>query len=80
MPLPTSKAGLEAAGYTFDGDGRCKACGVPIEFWITPNNKRTPFANIEVRETDSPISPVKEFKLVSHFADCPEAGSFRRRK
>lgn len=57
MALPTSKSGLEAAGYMFDNEANCKGCGALIEWWITPNGKKMPMNVKEVRERDSPIAP-----------------------
>ena len=50
MPLPTDKKALEAAGYVYDNDGTCRGCGLPIEWWITPNNKKMPMKLLEIHK------------------------------
>ena len=42
MPFPTTLEGLKAEGYKFEGDGKCKGCGVDIEWWTTPRGKKMP--------------------------------------
>ena len=78
MALPTSKGDLEALGYVFDNESHCRGCGEPIEWWITPKGKKMPMTVKEVRERDSPISPIKEIQRIPHWSTCPKADSFRR--
>lgn len=65
---PATEIQLVEAGYRppekFTPD-RCRACAEPIQFWTTPAGKRMPVA-------------VSGGRLVPHWADCPEADSFRR--
>jgi hypothetical protein len=69
LTWPATRNELYAAGYkkSFKVPVRkCKLCPALLEFWQTPDGKMMP---IEVQY---------DGKLVSHFATCPEAGSFRR--
>lgn len=76
--LPKSKEGLQDAGYVFDFETHCRACGALIEFWITPRGKRMPMDVIPVKATDNFFAPVKEFERIAHWASCPNAKDFRR--
>ena len=78
MPIPGKKSDLEAMGYVFDNEAKCRGCGAEIEWWITPKGKSMPMSVQEIRETDSPISPLKEYRRVPHWSDCPNAGDFRK--
>ena len=79
MAIPTQKADLEAMGYVFDNEAKCRGCGEDIEWWITPRGKKMPMSVKAVRERDSPISPILRWERVVHWADCPKADSFRRK-
>ena len=79
MAIPETKAGLEAAGYVFDSDARCRGCGEPIEFWITNNGKRMPISVQIKKEGEGFFAKEKELIRVSHFAVCPNAAEFRRK-
>lgn len=63
-PLPdTPPAGrVIPDGYTFTNVGRCTACGAPLSWCTTKAGRR------------APLNP----DGTSHFADCPQAASFRR--
>lgn len=78
--LPTSKEGLEAAGYLFDNESHCRACGAPIEWYISPRNKKIPFDVVAVKGTDTFFSPVREFQRIPHWASCPNAADFRKKR
>lgn len=78
--LPTSKEGLEAAGYLFDGEGHCKACGVYIEWYITPRDKKMPMEVVPVKATDNFFAPVKEYQRIPHWSSCPNAADFRKKQ
>lgn len=65
MPFPTMIEELEAAGYTFENDARCK-CGTAIEWWNTPRGKMMP---IEVDGDE----------IVPHWSNCPNASEFRKK-
>jgi hypothetical protein len=78
MAIPEKKADLEAFGYVFDNKAKCRGCGAEIEWWITPRGKKMPMSVQIVRETGSPISPVKEYRRVPHWSDCPNAKDFRK--
>ena len=65
MPeFPKTDTALVAAGYVFDGTGRCSGrdCRAEIEWWITPKNKRI---------------PLNAGSLEPHWVDCPNAKDFR---
>ena len=49
-------------GYAFTNTGTCSACSAPLSWCTTKAGKR------------APLNP----DGTSHFADCPEAGRFRR--
>lgn len=57
-------AGVRRDDYHFSDRGTCRSCGAPIGWWITPLKNRAPF------DPDG----------TSHFATCPTAGDWRRRK
>ena len=84
-PLPETKEGLEAAGYVFDNEGVCRGCGEVVEWWVTNNGKRMPMSVValdvhgEVVESGSLTRPFR-FARRSHFASCPQAEDFRRKK
>ena len=81
MAIPTKKEDLEALGYLFDNDARCRACGVPIEWWITPNGKKMPMSVREVKDESKAFpQPVLRLERIPHFSDCPNAADFRSKK
>jgi hypothetical protein len=81
MPIPTKKEDLEAMGYVFDNDGVCRGCGQPIEWWITPKDKKMPMSVVDVKdETKAFPQPILRIERVPHWGVCPNADDFRRRK
>ena len=78
--IPESKKDLDSMGYVFDNEAHCRGCGEPIEWWITPRGKKMPMTVQEVRERDSPIAPIKEYRRVPHWGVCPNAADFRKAK
>jgi hypothetical protein len=66
--FPTTRAELEAAGYSRNCYTRCKGCTKAIEFWNTPNG-----AHIPMEHMPDPDSPAE-----SHFVSCPNAAQFRK--
>jgi len=77
--IPEKKQDLEAAGYVFDNDARCRGCGAAIDWWITPRGKKMPMTVKEVKdERKGAFAPVEEFIRVPHWTDCPNAGDFRK--
>lgn len=71
---PATSDELKKAGYEYDNDGVCRGCLSPIEWWLTPDGKRMP---ISVQKANNVLFDSSE-KRISHFANCPEAKSFRR--
>jgi len=65
VPFPSSESELLASGYTLFKKTYCRKCGVPIQFWNTPNNK---------------LMPMNQDLKDSHFATCPAAEEFRKGK
>ena len=65
MPFPTTIEELKSAGYKFDNDSNCRACGERIEWWITPRGKKMPMTVDEAGNCES------------HFSNCPNANDFR---
>jgi hypothetical protein len=70
MKFPATKEELEAAGYLFDNDAKCRACGADMEWWITPNGKKMPMVVKEIRPGGL-MTPVQKLVRDPHFADCP---------
>lgn len=85
MKLPDTREGLEKAGYTYSGEGRCRGCGVYLEWYITPPNKqgktsRMPFTVEEVRDQSKGFfAPIERIVRICHFANCPKSDQFRKR-
>jgi len=74
MKFPAKSDELKAAGYEYDNDSKCRGCGARIEWWITPKGKKMPM-------TVTPTSTVQQSKAdvrQPHWADCPNAGDFRK--
>ena len=68
-PRANTRRELIAAGYQYIGNDTC-ACGEPLEWWRTPNQKKAPF---------DPMATV-DSAARSHFAKCNRAfESFLRR-
>jgi hypothetical protein len=84
-PLPETKEGLEAAGWVFDNEGVCRACGAPLEWWVSATGKKAPMRVFALDAEGQVIQPGDLRRPVSlvrrnHFADCPNAEDFRKRK
>lgn len=75
--IPTKREDLVSMGWVFDNEAHCRGCGEPVEWWITPKGKKMPMTVKEVRDRDSPISPIKEIQRIPHWATCERADSFR---
>ena len=67
MPFPKTLDALREAGYLPDGFSTC-SCGAKIKWFITPKGKRMPVDVFESGAVDS------------HFATCPNAEQFRKKK
>jgi hypothetical protein len=74
MALPQTRDELESIGYIYSGEGRCRACGVPMLWFKTPSGKTMPF-HIEAGTEDR-----ESRVLVCHFGKCPNAKDFRKDK
>jgi hypothetical protein len=78
MPLPNTRDELEKLGYRFENESRCRACGIPVVWYSTPNrNPETSKLNricFEIRKNaeDNMI-------LIAHFPSCPNAADFRKK-
>ena len=70
MPFPKTLDELKSAGYVFSNHATCRGCGADIEWWSTPKGSK-----ICMDPMERGSSPA-----ISHFATCPDAGSFRRGK
>lgn len=73
MAIPTTSNELRAMGYEFDNEARCRGCGEPIEWWITPRGKKMPMT---VQKPD-PLHSSAEIR-VPHWGLCPNADDFRK--
>lgn len=51
-------------GYTFSGMGACRSCGAPVAWTVTAKGRAAPL-NLDG---------------VSHYATCPQADQWRKRK
>ncbi len=85
MPIPEKKADLEAMGYVFDNEAKCRGCEAAIEWWITPNGKKMPMSVLPLdaqgqKIIGASLTPVYEYVRRPHFADCPKASEFRKKK
>lgn len=67
--LPTTREGLEADGYIFEGRSRCKACPATIEWWRRIGGRPMPMEFVEASKTIEP-----------HWSRCPNANQFRRQQ
>ena len=66
---PATEIELGQAGYTWDGGSKpCtgRTCNAHIEWWKTPAGKPMPMHRL----ADGTLQP--------HWADCPDAKTFRR--
>lgn len=70
MSFPRTRAEMETAGYSLNEYTRCKGCMRLMEFWNTPDGKRIPMDPMDQPESAA----------TSHFATCPEAHRFRRKR
>lgn len=68
MAFPKTLDEMKASGYKFDNTAECRGCGDPIEWWVTPNNKKIPM-NAMDKGSDAAIA---------HWTTCTEADSFRK--
>ena len=74
MPFPNTRREMEAAGYHYTGEGRCRGCGATMLWFETPNKKNIPMSVVEGTEN-------KENRILEpHWQSCPEADSFRKKK
>lgn len=63
MPFPKTADEAVKKGYKLVAAGRCKGCGVSIEWYETPNGKMMPIVDPQ--------------KFTPHWADCPNKDQFR---
>jgi len=68
--FPSTLFALEQSGYRRECYSRCKGCERPMEWWETPGGKRIPM--------DPMVQPGDA--AVAHFATCPKAAEFRKKK
>lgn len=74
MKFPAQSRELRESGYTFDGEGKCRGCGVPLEWWITPAGRKMPLSRVKL--ADQLKRNIEA--LEPHWASCPNAKDFRR--
>ena len=65
-----SREDLESAGYVFGGPAKCRGCGAAIFWFETPKEKRMPFSWLPASPSD----------LEPHWATCPQAKEFKKKK
>ena len=70
LSFPKNSTAMRFHGYAKSGEGRCQACGMSLEWWLSPAGNRMP------------MNPMPDLltPAVSHFATCPDAKRFRRGK
>ena len=69
MAFPTTRKGLVDAGYSFNTRKMCP-CGARMELWNTPKGAQLPMEPMAEDESEAK----------AHFATCPLAAQFRRKK
>lgn len=67
MSFPVTRQEMLSSGYRYGGISSCRGCGAPIDWFITPANKRMPM-NPE---------PAEDGSAVPHWATCPRAKDFK---
>lgn len=70
MPFPATREAMEAEGYLRGCYSRCRGCNRPMEFWRTPAGKMIPMDPMDQPDSEA----------VSHFATCPNATQFRKKR
>jgi hypothetical protein len=65
-----TRAELEESGYKRTNYGKCRGCFVPIEWWLTVNERPAPYD----------LMPNPDSEAVSHYATCTVAERFRTKK
>jgi hypothetical protein len=82
MANPKTKEQWIDAGYVYDNDSFCRACGVPIEWWITPTGHKMPMTVREEKRDAGRgfFDPPQQLIRVPHWADCEFASDFRKKK
>jgi hypothetical protein len=81
MAIPEKREDLVALGWVYSGDGKCRGCGEPVEWWITNNDKRIPMSVVDVKDTTKTFpQPILRTIRVAHFTNCPNAADFRKGK
>jgi hypothetical protein len=81
MALPQTRDGLERIGYKYLGDGVCRACGVPVQwFETTRRNPTTGHLGKLCFHIEAGHDELPHLILIPHFASCPNAKDFRKNK
>jgi len=80
--IPETLPELAEAGYRLDGSGHCQACGARLEWFWTPRNRKMPMSlKQEIRVGEDSIYPSPSMtRYEPHFAVCPHAERFRRKR
>jgi len=68
MPFPKTADEAEAQGYRFDRPAFCGGCGASVLWFRTPKKKFIP------------IDGSNDGQFVPHWATCPKADDFRRKR
>lgn len=82
MSLPDTFPDLACAGYRHNGSGHCTACGALIEWFWTPKNRKMPFSlktEMMISE-DAMYATPSMTRYEPHWASCPQADRFRKKK
>jgi hypothetical protein len=69
LTWPATRDEMIAAGYLKSFERACKLCGRSLEFWKKG-----------LAGKDGPFELQIDGRLISHFATCPEAAKFRKRR
>ena len=79
--LPDTLADLAGFGYQHAGSGHCRKCHARLEWFRTKKNRLMPFSlKMEVLSVDPPLATPSMTRYEPHFAVCPAAEQFRRKR
>lgn len=73
MPFPQNVDQLREEGYKFSDHGVCRGCKEDIEWWHSPPPQSKPIPL-------NPMNGENGFKAVPHWATCPNAADFRKKR
>lgn len=72
--FPDTRRDMEAVGYHYTGESKCRSCGEPMLWFETPRGKKIPMSVVSGTESE------EHRRLEPHWKSCPEADNFRKEK